>query len=77
VHGHILMNVSEFLPAYCQRDGHSEYGQSSLFVRLYRSLTSDSESLEARVSSRQDNGRYYPAFRAAVFERPLSKLISW
>jgi hypothetical protein len=34
VHGHILMNVSEFLPAYCQRDGHSEYGQSSLFVRL-------------------------------------------
>jgi hypothetical protein len=48
VHGHILMNVSEFLPAYCQRDGHSEYGQSSLFVRLYRSLTSDSESLEAK-----------------------------
>jgi hypothetical protein len=31
VHGHILMNVSEFLPAYCQCDGHSEYGQSSLF----------------------------------------------
>jgi hypothetical protein len=42
-------------------------------LSVCRSLTS--ESLEARASSRQDNGRCYPAFRAAVFERPLSKLV--